>query len=184
MAMGRLLALIGALFAAALIAWAGERTPAPAPANAPATAFSANRAMADIAGMASIPHPVGSAANHAARDYLVGRMAALGLDPQVRPGAGLELPKQAPNRLLGGFVENIVGVLPGRDRSLPAVALMAHYDSVPGSTGASDDAAGVASALEVVRAIKARGVPARDVVVLITDGEEAGLLGADAFFRR
>src|SRR5258708_3783519 len=102
----------------------------------------------------------------------------------VRPGAGVELPKQAHNLLLGGFVENIVGVLPGRDRSLPAVALMAHYDSVPGSTGASDDAAGVATALEVVRAIKARGVPARDVVVLITDGEEAGLLGADAFFRR
>jgi hypothetical protein len=184
MAMVRLLALVGALFAAALIAWAGERTPAPAPANAPATVFSASRAMADIAGMASIPHPVGSAANHAARDYLVGRMAALGLDPQVRPGAGVELPKQAHNLLLGGFVENIVGVLPGRDRSLPAVALMAHYDSVPGSTGASDDAAGVATALEVVRAIRARGVPARDVVVLITDGEEAGLLGADAFFRR
>ena len=182
--MGRLLALIGALIAAGLIAWAGEGAPAPAPANAPATAFSADRAMADIAGMAPVPHPVGSAANHAARDYLVDRMTVLGLDPQVRPGAGVELPKGSANRLLGGFVENIVGVLPGRDRSLPAVALMAHYDSVPGSTGASDDAAGVASALEVVRAIKARGVPARDVVVLITDGEEAGLLGADAFFRR
>jgi hypothetical protein len=63
------------------------------------------------------------------------------------------------------------------------LALMAHYDSVPASTGASDDAAGVASALEVVRAIKARGTPARDVIVLITDGEEAGLLGANAFFR-
>jgi hypothetical protein len=38
--------------------------------------------------------------------------------------------------------------------------------------------------LEAVRAIKARGVPARDVIVLITDGEEAGLLGAQAFFQR
>ena len=81
-------------------------------------------------------------------------------------------------------MENLVGVLPGKDRAAPAVALMAHYDSVPASTGASDDAAGVASALEIVRAIKARGVPARDVIVLITDGEEAGLLGADAFFAR
>jgi Zn-dependent M28 family amino/carboxypeptidase len=61
---------------------------------------------------------------------------------------------------------------------------MAHYDSVPGSPGAADDAAGVASILETVRAIKARGVPARDVIVLITDGEEAGLLGAQAFFQR
>ena len=65
---------------------------------------------------------------------------------------------------------------------LPAVALMAHYDSVPASTGASDDAAGVSSALEIVRAIKARGAPARDVIVLLTDGEEGGLLGAHAFF--
>jgi hypothetical protein len=64
------------------------------------------------------------------------------------------------------------------------MALMAHYDSVPGSPGAADDAAGVASVLETVRAIKARGVPARDVIVLLTDGEEAGLLGAQAFFQR
>ncbi|WP_369751217.1 M28 family peptidase, partial [Novosphingobium sp. AP12] len=28
---------------------------------------------------------------------------------------------------------------------MPAVALMAHYDSVPGSPGAADDGAGVAS---------------------------------------
>jgi hypothetical protein len=181
--LGRLLALVAALVAAILIAWGGERTPSPAPSNAPPTAFSAERAIADIRGMASVPHPVGSDANHAARDDLVRRMSELGLGPQVHPGAGVDQPKTAPNVLLGGYVENIVGVLPGRDRSLPAVALMAHYDSVPGSTGASDDAAGVSSALEIVRAIKARGVPARDVILLITDGEEAGLLGADAFFR-
>jgi hypothetical protein len=182
--MGRLLALIGALLAAGMIAWVGERPPSPAPADAPAQAFSAERAMADIVGVASAPHPVGSAANHAARDYLVARMTALGLDPQVRPGAGVDRSRFAPNVLVGGYVENVVGVLPGRDRSLPAVALMAHYDSVPASAGASDDAAGVSTVLEVVRAIKARGVPARDVMVLITDGEEAGLLGADAFFAR
>src|SRR6202012_481827 len=61
---------------------------------------------------------------------------------------------------------------------------MAHYDSVPASAGASDDAAGVATVLEIVRAFKARGVPDRDVLVVLTDGEEAGLLGADAFFRQ
>ena len=77
-----------------------------------------------------------------------------------------------------------MGVLPGKDRNAPAMALMAHYDSVPASTGASDDAAGVATVLEVVRAFKAKGVPDRDVLVVLTDGEEAGLLGADAFFRQ
>jgi hypothetical protein len=181
--MGRLLALIGALIAAGLIAWAGEQTPKPKPAGAPPLEFSAERAMTDIRGFASVPHPVGSAADRAARDYLVQRLTAMGLAPQVRPGAGVFTPKVASSFVAGGYVENIVGVLPGRDRALPALALMAHYDSVPGSTGASDDAAGVASALEIVRAIRAKGVPARDVVVVITDGEEAGLLGADAFYR-
>lgn len=181
--MGRLLALIGALIAAGLIAWAGERTPRPAPVGAPATDFSAERALTDIKAFASVPHPVGSAADRAARAYLVQRMTAMGLAPQVRPGAGVYSPKFATSFVSGGYAENIVGVLPGRDRNLPALALMAHYDSVPGSTGASDDAAGVASALEIVRAIKAKGQPARDVMLVITDGEEAGLLGADAFYR-
>jgi hypothetical protein len=182
--LGRLLALVAALIAAVVIAWWGEQTPSPQPVSAPASSFSADRAMTDIVAFASVPHPVGSAADRAARDYLVGRMTALGLQPQVRPGVGIDQPKSLKNGLIGGVVENVVGVLPGKDRSAPAVALMAHYDSVPASSGASDDAAGVASALEIVRAIKARGTPARDVVVLLTDGEEAGLLGADAFFRR
>ena len=181
--MGRLLALIGALIAAGLMAWAGELTPKPQPLTAPATAFSAERAMTDVFSMASVPHPVGSAADAAARDVLVARMTALRLSPQVHSGVGIYQTKRAANVIALGRVENIVGVLPGRDPGAPALALMAHYDSVPGSTGASDDAAGVASALEIVRAIKARGAPARDVIVLLTDGEEAGLLGASAFFR-
>ncbi|MDB5457089.1 MAG: peptidase, partial [Caulobacter sp.] len=55
---------------------------------------------------------------------------------------------------------------------------------VPNSPGAADDAAGVAAALEVARALQAAGPHARDVIFLFTDGEEAGLLGADAFFKR
>ncbi len=183
--MGRLIALAAALIAAGLMAFGGARTPAPAPVSAPAAAFSATRAMLDVQAIGAAPHPIGSPANQAARDYLFARMKALGLNPQVHPGVAFERSDVAgaPN-LEGGAVENLVGVLPGRDRTAPAVALMAHYDSVPGSPGAADDAAGVASALEAVRALKASGVPARDVVVLITDGEEAGLLGARAFFAR
>lgn len=182
--MGRLIALVGALIAAALIAFSAEQTPKPRPASAPTSEFSADRAMADIRAFASTPHPIGSEANHRARDYLIGRMAALGLSPQVHPGTAAYPTPRAKGILLGGDVENLVGVLPGRDPSLPALALMAHYDSVPGSPGSADDAAGVASALEVIRAIKAHGQPARDVMLVITDGEEAGLLGADAFFNR
>jgi hypothetical protein len=182
--MGRLLALAMTLVLAALLAWADAQPPRVRGLDTPATAFSAARAMSDVRAMGSVPHPVGSPANHAVRDTLVRRMTALGLSPQVRPGRGVEQPKWLGGALNGGDVENVVGVLPGRDRNAPAVALMAHYDSVPGSAGAADDITGVASALEIVRAIKARGVPARDVMVVITDGEEAGLLGANAFFNR
>jgi len=182
--LGRLLALTAALIAAVFIAWAGEQTPRPAPSTSPAAGFSADRAFIDIVAFASKPHPIGSPADRQARDYLMARMKGLGLEPQIFTGVGVDQPKGAPNVLLAGSVEDILGVLPGKDRNAPALALMAHYDSVPGSPGGSDDAAGVASGLEIVRAIKARGVPARDVVLLLTDGEEAGLLGADAFFGR
>src|SRR5436190_24383895 len=101
--MGRLLALIGALIAAGLIAWARARTPAPVAATAPATAFSAERAMTDIRGLGARPHPVGSAEDRAARDYVVRRMTELGLSPQVRPGAGVYQSKSASNVVAGGF---------------------------------------------------------------------------------
>jgi hypothetical protein len=180
----RQLALLGCIAAAFVIFYASARTPAPAPVSAAPTAFSAGRAMADIAAMAPVPHPIGSPANHRVRDYLLARMRVLGLNPSVRPGIGVAV-RDTPTGpgLAAGAVENVVGVLPGRDPSLPALALMAHYDSVPGSPGAADDITGVASALEIVRAIKAEGVAARDVMLVITDGEEAGLLGAHAFFR-
>ncbi|HZD92851.1 MAG TPA: M28 family peptidase, partial [Candidatus Sulfotelmatobacter sp.] len=55
------------------------------------------------------------------------------------------------------------------------------YDSVSGGPGAADDAAGVPTVLETVRALQT-GTPLRnDLIVLVTDGEEAGLLGAEAF---
>ncbi|MBS0333501.1 MAG: M20/M25/M40 family metallo-hydrolase, partial [Proteobacteria bacterium] len=142
----------------------------------------ADRAAPDIVAIASVAHPIGSAADRASRDVLMARMAALGLAPQLRRGVGVEISRFDPSRAAAGFTDNLLGVLPGKDRSLPALALMAHYDSVPNSPGSADDAAGVASTLEVIRALKARGQPARDVIVLITDGEEAGLLGANAFF--
>ncbi|MBS0409352.1 MAG: M20/M25/M40 family metallo-hydrolase [Proteobacteria bacterium] len=158
-------------------------SPRPEPASASLHAFSAGRAMADVAAIAPIPHPTGSAANARVRDYLIARMTALGLSPQVqRAESHVVESRKTSTLVLGATVENVIGVLPGRDHSLPALALMAHYDSVPGSPGAADDAAGVAAALEILRGIKAGGTPARDVMLVITDGEEAGLLGARAFY--
>ncbi|MFA7264620.1 MAG: M20/M25/M40 family metallo-hydrolase [Caulobacter sp.] len=183
--MGRMIALATALAGALLLAWTGTRTPGPEPVGymPAATAFQTDLAMVDIRRIARAPHPVGSPANASVRDYLTGRMTALGLSPVVQSGLATESRANGKDVwLIGGQVENIVGVLPGKDRAAPALALMAHYDSVPASPGAADDATGVAVILDVIRALKAGGTPERDVIVIMTDGEEAGLLGARLFF--
>jgi len=173
---------LAGLAAAFILAWQGSVTPTPAPASAPAEVFSAERALIDIRRIAARPHPIASPANAQVRDYLLERMTALGLQPRIQEADALSHSDRYPEWLAGARVQNLIGVLPGADHSLPALVLMAHYDSVAGSPGAADDATGVASTLEVIRAIKARGTPARDIIVLITDGEEFGLSGAEAYF--
>lgn len=184
----RLGLLFGALLVALSLAALSLRAPAPVPADAPASAFSAERAMADVRQIARAPHPLGSPEHARVLRYLTARMTQLGLSPAVQTGA---LSPEALRRLerwdidpatANHQVRNLVGVLPGQNRALPPILLMAHYDSVPNSPGAADDAAGVAAILETVRAIKARGPAPRDLVVLITDGEELNLDGARAFF--
>jgi hypothetical protein len=74
---------------------------------------------------------------------------------------------------------NILARLPG-DARADTLLVSAHYDSVPAGPGATDDGIGVAALLEVARAI--RGEHFRNTILfLITDGEEDGLLGAEAF---
>jgi hypothetical protein len=139
--------------------------------------------MPDDQAIASTAHPTGSAQAEISRAYILQRMTALGLDPAVAPGDAVERLKWFRTPVVsGGHVNNLVGTLKGTDPSLGAVMMMAHSDSVPGSPGAADDAAGVVTLLETVRALEASGPHRRDVVVAITDGEEPGLLGARALF--
>jgi hypothetical protein len=182
----RVLWLVGSLALALLIAVLTLQVPAPVGAGAPATAFSTERAMVDIREIAQRPHPVGSADHARVRAVLLQRMVELGLQTSTQAGA---LSPKAAQRLEreGGSAQgieltNLVGVLPGRDPRLPAVALMAHYDTVPDSAGAADDTTGVAAILEAVRAIRARGPADRTLVVILTDGEELNLDGARAFW--
>jgi hypothetical protein len=144
--------------------------------------------MADVRVVAAAAHPTGSLANAKVRDHLLSRLRAMGLsEVSVQRASEAEaLVINGAVRASGAEIENVSAVLPGRDRSAPAVLIMSHYDSVPASPGAADDAAGVATALEIARALKAieaqDGPPARDVIFLFTDGEEIGLLGARAYF--
>lgn len=179
--------LIVALVLGLLLGIYATIPPAPRPADAPSGLFSAGRAMADVRVIAARPHPTGSAENAEVRRHLLLRMGALGMEVQTEtallPAKGLERLNRWSGRSDSAVtMTNVIGVLPGRDRSLPAVMLMSHHDTVWGSPGAADDTTGVAASLEVVRAIKAKGQPERDLIVLVTDAEELGLMGAKHFF--
>lgn len=184
----RLAWLFGSLTIALLLAVATLQTPRPVGSGAEPTAFSAARAMVDVREIARHPHPVGSLDHARVSDYLISRMTALGLTPTIQDGplsptAIRRLNRQGQNPAAAGYsVANLVGVLPGRDPSAPAVMLMAHYDTVPDSPGAADDTTGVAAILEAVRAIRARGPADRNLVVVFTDAEELDLDGARVFF--
>jgi len=90
---------------------------------------------------------------------------------------------------------NVVAILPGSDRKLKdeVVVLSAHLDHI-GITkpvngdsinnGALDNAAGVATTLEVARTFtEAKKRPRRSIMFLTVTGEEKGLLGAEYFAR-
>lgn len=184
----RLLWLVGSLALALLVGVLSLQVPAPVGADAPATAFSAERAMADVRELAQRPHPVGSADHARVRLYLQQRLTDLGLQVSTQSGP-ISRGSARYLRRMGGDPEaadftatNLIGVLPGRNPALPAVALMAHYDTVPMSAGAADDSAGVAAILETVRALRERGPADRTLVVLFTDAEEIGLDGARVFW--
>lgn len=174
-----------AAFAGALAASGRTpRAPGPVGADAPEDVFSARRAERLLHRLAVEPRPIGSPGNARARALLVTELRALGAEVTVQDAVAVGDLGPAPFGVeyrAGGRVCNIVARLPGTAPG-PAVLLMTHYDSVEQGPGASDAGMLVAAALETVRALRAGPAPRNDVIVVFTDGEEAGLLGARAFF--
>lgn len=156
-----------------------ERGISPAPASAPDGEFSAERAMTQLDRFAREPRPIGSEANERTADHLVDQLRDAGLDVEVQHAVGAE---SGDGLAALGRVDNVVATLRGSDPT-GTVILAAHHDSVGMGPGAADDGAAVAALLETVRALRTGDRPRNDIVLLITDGEEDGLLGADAFVR-
>jgi len=77
---------------------------------------------------------------------------------------------------------NTVAEIPGTDRKGEIVMLGAHLDSWHAGTGATDNAAGSAVAMEAVRILQALEVkPRRTIRIALWSGEEEGLLGSRAY---
>src|SRR5581483_2871100 len=152
-----------------------QRGPSPLPATAPEWRFSAARAITTLHEILpdDLPHPIGTPAHNAVRDRIAARFRTFGYPVSMQQTFACNAHATcAP-------VMNIMARLPG-DARADTLAVVAHYDSVAAGPGASDDGIGVASVLEAARAL--RGRPYRNsVLFLITDAEEAGLLGAEGF---
>ncbi len=161
----------------AVVAWWCGRPPRPVADTAPATEFSSARALDDLSEIARAPHPTGSAEHARVRRYIVAQLERHGVQTEIQETTAL---LRSGPFVRAVTVRNILGRLPGTD-STGAVALLTHYDSEIHTPAAGDISAGVAAILEAVRALQA-GTPLRnDLLVIITDAEELGLVGAQAF---
>ena len=169
----------------ALVGWLSFASTAPtepAPMDAPADDFSATRAHEHVKIIAQKSHPMGTPEAREVRDYIVSELEALGFEIEIQATEIFYDYARFGRPAIMARVENIIARKAGTRGSGKDLVLMAHYDSRPQSLGASDDGAGVATILETVRALDNLPPLETDLMVLITDGEEMGLLGAQAFF--
>jgi hypothetical protein len=132
----------------------------------------------------SIPHPAGSQQNAVVRSKIIANLESFGYAVEIQTGIGKvneKVKHRSPDK---DEVElsNIIAIRKSqRPESQPKLMLVSHYDSVPTGPGASDDGVATAAVLEVARMMANEPAPDQDVVFLITDGEEMGLLGAKLF---
>ena len=122
------------------------------------------------------PHPVDSSALDETRARLLQEIRTLGYSPELRAHNVCQSMSGTAARC--AFVQNVFFTAGPSEG--PALVLSAHYDSVDASPGFGDDGIGLAVWLEVAHHLKQQQ-PSQRVVFLLTDGEETGLLGAQAF---
>ena len=79
---------------------------------------------------------------------------------------------------------NVIAEIPGGSKKDEIVMLGAHFDSWHSGTGATDNGAGSAVMMEVVRILKALDLKMdRTVRIALWSGEEQGLLGSKAYVK-
>ena len=172
--MRRLLAALALLAGLALGARVAVSPPEVRRDDAPAEEFSAGRAAVVLRALAAedAPRWPGTPANGRAVARIEGRLRELGLAPERQSAFACGVSGACAR------VVNVVARVPGTGRP---VLLAVHHDSVAAGPGVADDLSGVAALLEVARAVRAGPPLSRPLVLLFTDGEEEGLVGARLF---
>lgn len=100
-----------------------------------------------------------------ARNYITASLKSLGWSPSLQ-------------RFADGI--NIVAERLGTSPKAGTIIVAAHYDTVPGSPGADDNASGVATLLEIARIFSNLSTP-QTLKLVFFDAEEIGLGGSLAF---
>ena len=168
-----ILAILGIIYASMMPQWISKDEEALAD-------FSTERALNQVEIIAQKPHYVGSTNHELVANYLKLELNRIGLETSIQEGFTLN------DKGLLVKSKNILARIKGTDNS-KALLLLSHYDSAPHSfsKGASDDASGVATILEGIRAfLYAKQPHKNDIIILFSDAEELGLNGAALFVNK
>lgn len=129
-----------------------------------------------VEALAATPRPAGSAAHQAASVYICDQLGRRGFPLRTIAHRGS-----------GVTCQNLMAEPWPYNENLPLVIVAAHYDSIPGSPGADDNASAVAALLELARWFAANRPAAKAcrarLQLVAYDLEEAGLIGS-AFHSR
>jgi hypothetical protein len=141
------------------------------------TDFSIDNALFHLKNISEEAHFVGSKNHKKVQDYIVAELQKIGLETEIQTQTAINK-----KWIAGTTAENILARIKGSGNG-KALLLLTHYDSNPhSSVGASDAGSGVVTILEGVRAYLAKNQTQKnDIIILISDAEELGLLGAQAF---
>jgi hypothetical protein len=141
------------------------------------TDFSLDNALFHLKNISEEAHFVGSKNHKKVQDYIVAELQKIGLETEIQTQTAINK-----KWIAGTTAENILARIKGSGNG-KALLLLTHYDSNPhSSVGASDAGSGVVTILEGVRAYLAKNQTQKnDIIILISDAEELGLLGAQAF---
>lgn len=141
------------------------------------TAFSADKALVQLKEISKKPHFTGSPDHEVVVNYIAAELKKLGLQVEIQEQMAVNQKWRAAAK-----TKNILARIKGSGNG-KALLLLSHYDSNPHSSlGASDAGSGVVVILEGVRAFLAKKeIPKNDIIICISDAEELGLLGANAF---
>jgi Peptidase family M28 len=154
--------------------------PEPLKLDAPPELFSAARAYEQLRRLLGeeSPHPTGTRSDAKLTERLLRELDRLGL--KATSSERWVIVSRDGQSVLNR-IQNVVAVISSSHPEKRSIMLACHHDSVAAGPGASDDGTSMAAFLEVGRALQLQAPLPRPVVLLFTDGEESGLVGARDF---